>query len=197
MGQITSNTFLGSFLTDICKKNADIKTVVEIGTWDGMGSTECIIHGLANSNKSEIKFISLESDLSMHNNAVKSWENKLPEWAFLIHGRIVDEKDMDSNNLNFDEKNWFQNDIANIKTCENVFEILPNKIDLLVLDGGEFSTESEFKKLANRSKIIVLDDTEVRKGRAIKASVISSPDKYKIIFNLPEIRNGIIAFEII
>jgi hypothetical protein len=66
-----------------------------------------------------------------------------------------------------------------------------------VLDGGEFSTESEFKKLANRSKIIVLDDTEVRKGKAIKASVISSPDKYKIIFNLPEMRNGIMAFEII
>lgn len=197
MGQITLDTFLGSFLKDICEKNADIKTVVEIGTWDGMGSTECIIQGLGNSNKSGIKFISLESNLSMYQGAVKVWENKLPEWVSLIHGRIVDEKDMDSNNLNSDEKNWFQHDLASMKTCQNVFEIIPNQIDLLLLDGGEFSTESEFKKLASRSKIIIVDDTEARKSRAIKASVISSPDKYKIIFNLPEMRNGILAFEII
>lgn len=41
----------------------------------------------------------------------------------------------------------------------NVLEYLPQKIDFLILDGGEFTSYYEYLILKNRSKYIFLDDT--------------------------------------
>lgn len=197
MGQITLDTWLGNFLRNICKQSADINTVVEIGTWDGKGSTECIICGFQESGKQNICFISIESNPQMYQTAVSAWIGRLPEWATLVHGRVVDESDMDSSDLSDREKGWFAEDVDGMKTCPNVLDTLPSKIDLLLLDGGEFSTKSEFLKLVDRSHVIVLDDTEARKCKWIREYAKSSPDKYEIIFDEPSIRGGVMAFSVI
>ena len=197
MGQITMDTWLGSFLKDVCQQHPQIKTVVEIGTWDGMGSTNCIIQGLSASGKNDLKFVSLESHPSMYQSAVKAWEGKLPDWASLVHGRIVEEGDMDSSELNSDEQGWFEEDVRGMNTCPNVMDAIPTQIDLLLLDGGEFSTQSEFEKLKDRSKLIVLDDTNARKCKGIRSHVMSSPDKYRLVFDAPEVRGGVMGFEVI
>jgi hypothetical protein len=196
MGQITLDSWLGNFLREICKKHPEIKTVVEIGTWDGMGSTDCVIQGFLESEKTDIKFVSLESNPQMYQNACGAWKDRLPEWASLVHGRVVDESEMDSSDLSDQEKVWFKEDVDGMATCPNVAEDLPENIDLLILDGGEFSTKSEFLKLVSRSSIVVLDDTRARKCNWIREHALQNTDKYELIFDAPDVRGGIMAFSV-
>lgn len=198
IGQILINTKFGKILYDLCCEDPNIKTVVEIGTWYGAGSTECIISGLENSKKEQITFITLETNKKMYDVAADYWKNKLPDWAQIIHGRIADLNEMDSNNLGYqhqDESKWFEEDKNSLSSCPNVIDKIPEKIDLLFLDGGEFTTNAEFRKLQERSKIIILDDTLTRKCKDIRTYVLNNESKYKILFDDQSCRNGIMGFE--
>lgn len=196
MGQITIDSWFGNFLYQICKTTPDIRTVVEIGTWDGMGSTDCIIRGLQESNRDNISFVSLEANESMHNAAVSAWKNRLPQWASLVHGRIVEESDMDFSELSEQEIAWFAGDVDSMRTCPNALSMIPKNIDLLFLDGGEFTTQAEYSMLSSRASVVVLDDSTSRKCRNIRQAVISSKEKYSLLFDYPEIRAGVMGFKI-
>ena len=64
-----------------------------------------------------------------------------------------------------------------------------NEIDLLILDGGEFSTYSEFQLLKSRvTKYVVLDDIFTRKCKKILQEVQSS-NEFEVIYFSTE-RNG-------
>ena len=197
-GQIQLNSELGKVLYNFCRNDRNIKTVVEIGTWYGAGSTECIINGLNDSKKDNISFLTLETNQQMYQVAVNWWKGRLPGWANLIHGGIVNSSEMDQSNLGYqhpDESKWFEEDKVALLSCPNVLNELPNEIDLLFLDGGEFTTKAEFFKLENRSKIIILDDTTNRKCKDIRTLVMDNQTKYKILFDQPECRNGIMGLE--
>lgn len=197
-GQIQLNSQLGKILYDFCRNDENVKTIVEIGTWYGAGSTECIISGLNESNKKDISFVTLETNKQMYDVAVNWWKDKLPKWAKLIHGGIVSPNEMDNLNLGYqhpDEARWFEEDKNALLSCPNVLNELPTEIDLLFLDGGEFTTTAEFFKLKNKSKIIILDDTTARKCKDIRIHVLNSPEEYKILFDEPGCRNGIMGFK--
>lgn len=193
MGQITTDTPIGLFLMNT-SRNPLVKTVVEIGTWDGMGSTYCIFQGLSQNDTESRRFLSLEADPNMYTSAYQQWKDKLPTWMLLVHGRVIESSEMDSFNLTTQEKEWFAHDIAAMETCPNVLGSVPSQIDLLLLDGGEFSTQAEFYSLMPRSKIIVLDDTQCRKCKKIRDHVISNSSRYELIFDNTSERNGTMAF---
>lgn len=193
-GQIRMGTPFGDAIYNLCFKNPSVFTVVEIGTWKGLGSTECIIRGLYESEKKEVSFISLEADERMYKTALSTWSVNLPSWTSLIHGRIVEPEEMDSTDLGLchpDEKKWFIQDEAAFRSCPNVFSSLPSKIDFLFLDGGEFSTYQEYIKLKDRSIFIGMDDTVSRKCRKIREEILSNPDHYEIVIDNPWYRNGV------
>ena len=54
---------------------------------------------------------------------------------------------------------WKLNDFEDMKQSECILSKIPEKIDLLVLDGGEFTSYHEYLLLKARSKYIFLDDT--------------------------------------
>ena len=198
LGQIQIDCLLGKWLYAICKNNENIKTVVEIGTWHGLGSTDCIIKGLRDSGKADIHFMSIESNQKMFDVAMNVWSGKLPSWARLVHGHIVEPEEMDSTNLGYqhgDEALWFEEDKNAILSSPNVLADIPSSIDLLFLDGGEFSTAAEFWKLKDRAKIVLLDDTTARKCVNIRDHVLSNPDTYEVIFDVPTERNGTMGFK--
>jgi hypothetical protein len=76
--------------------------------------------------------------------------------------------------------------------CPNVLSQIPKQIDLLILDGGEFSTYAEWVTLKDRSKIIMLDDTNVLKCKQIVSESSTSPD-YQLLTKSDE-RNGFHVF---
>jgi len=200
-GQVTMQTQLGLLLYGLCKENDWINSVVEIGTWYGMGSTKCIIEGLKQSNRNEsnLSFISLEIRKQMYDVAASNWSGILPSWAKLIHGRIVELEDMDMDGHGMDsgvetEDKWLEEDRAAMRSCQNVLHLIPPSIDLLFLDGGGYTTTSEFYKLKDRSSIIVIDDTNTIKGKKIREMLVNTPDEYQILVDEPKIRNGILCF---
>jgi len=195
MGQITMGTDLGKYIYKTCLSDSKINTVVDIGTWDGRGSTECVIQGLKDSGRENVTLVSFETNKQFYDLAVSTWNLVgLPSWASLIHGRLIDESQLDGESLTGDEPRWLSEDVAWYSSTPKVTDLLPEKIDLAILDGGEFSTKAEFLLLESRTKMFILDDTQMRKSKWIKSHVLSNPSKYRVIFDRPTDRNGTMAF---
>ena len=88
---------------------------------------------------------------------------------------------------------YIEEDISYIKTCQNVFDQLPDKIDLLVIDGGEGSGNIEFMKLYKRTKYFVLDDTKVLKNKENRQYILDHPNMFKIIYDDVILKGQMIA----
>ena len=92
-------------------------------------------------------------------------------------------------------KHWNEVDIINMKQCDLFLNRpnLPEIFDVILLDGGEFTTYYEFQILKNRCKILMLDDINVDKCKLI-VEEIKSDKSWKIIKNDNK-RNGYLIAE--
>lgn len=189
--QIHKASKAGKIIIEFCSR-IDVKHIVEIGTWNGLGSTQCVYEAIKGSDKN---FISIEADCKMYELAVKN--NKYRSEVSIFNGKISDEMlDIDSFGPEFFtdypmrvKKKWYKNDVSRLSSCDNILSLLPNKIDFLILDGGEFTSYSEYKILKSRSRFIFCDDTS---APAMK-NVLSRKDlleNHKIIYDFPKERNG-------
>lgn len=177
-GQMIQSSERGQLLQSTIKNN-NCKTIVEIGTWKGMGSTLCILESmLPDSN-----FITLESNKTFYDIALSNLKNYEGKFK-MVYGSIVSYEEVKSFSSNYNlepfKQEWLKEDLDNINLCPNVINEIPNEIDFLLLDGGEFSTYPEWNKLKERTKIVALDDI-----REIKTSLIhhelSNDKNYELI----------------
>ena len=174
-GQVTPDSMMGMWIYLLASGDS-ISQILEIGTWRGLGTTLCIHNAVAGTNK---KAISLEVNGDLRDEAVRNLGEGSP--VSILHGTIVEESDLDDRDLTEQEQKWLLDDIFHIREAPNVMHLLPSTIDLLVLDGGEFSSEAEFLKLEPRvTGYIVLDDILVRKNRRVHA-VLSTSKSWKCI----------------
>lgn len=195
-GQINRGSALGDQIYELSKRK-DVNVIVDIGTWNGMGSTKCIKDGVIGTNK---EVYSLECNKIRHEEA-KINLMILPPNFKLIHGTIVTVKELSSilDNVSGIHKKWLQEDINWIKTTPDVYDILPEKIDLCIFDGGEFSGELEFNKLWKRCKYIILDDTN--KSVSIKhyksrEFILEHSEIFNVMIDDQLDRNGFLICEV-
>jgi hypothetical protein len=184
-GQMSIENEVGRMLFAICGLHEN-KIIVEIGTWNGLGSSVVIAQGVA-SGKQNAKVYGLE----IFDKRVKESKKNLRKYDFfnVIHGRIVDVEDLDSSQLLEDEIEWFESDLRNMSTAPNVLNLLPQQIDVLLLDGGEFSSYSEYLFLKDRVvKWLILDDVNVRKNRRVLSEAVTSGE-FQLIWRSDE-RHG-------
>jgi hypothetical protein len=190
-GQILENSLFADFIDQIIQKYSP-KNIVEIGTWKGLGSTKRIIDALIKNNINS-NFISLETNKIFYDEAKQNL-NEYTNYVNLVYGRIVEIIDVEnfvlSHELTYQEQGWFNEDISNLILTPNVISSIPEEIDFLLLDGGEFSTYSEWLKLKDRSQIIALDDTNTTKCKKIKQEIISGKYPYYEIIIDSNDRNG-------
>lgn len=193
-GQILHQSLFGEWLKKIITEEKP-KTILEIGTWKGLGSTKVIVDSII-ENDYVAKFISLESNKDFHEIA-KNNLNLFLDYVELIYGRIVEqdvvENFVSENSLTGEMKTWLKNDLYDYFLCENVINSIPDNIDFLLLDGGEFSTYNEWLLLKERTKIVALDDSAVMKCKKIKEELFND-DNYELIIDLPNDRNGFSIF---
>ena len=196
IGHITLDTQAGR---EIIKTLITFKpqTIFEIGTWNGMGTTRCILYALKEYDFQE--FISIECNpvkhkLALQNNLefIRGKEDKIK----LLNATILEEndwqeaKELFKNELN---QEWFDIDYANSKSLENIFSKLSN-IDAIILDGGEYTTYHEYKKLLPICKsLIFLDDINTCKCKKIVEELTENKD-WQMIFHTNE-RNGFAIFK--
>lgn len=186
-----------SFCQEIRKliSNNNFETILEIGTWKGMGSTYCVIQEIIDKN---INFLSLESYKEFYEiakNNLSSFKNNVT----LLYGRIIEldeflefNKDI-KQQLTHQQKIFFDNDVKTYNVCPYIMEKIPEQIDFLILDGGEYSTYLEWTKLKERISYVALDDTKMRKTKRIVEECMLD-DSFELITSSGE-RNGFHIFK--
>ena len=194
-GQINRGSELGEYIYSLAK-NTKYLNYVEIGTWNGQGSTQCFKDGFTERDD-DWNFYSFESSLYFHELAVSNL-GETDNRFNLIHGRVVDVSnvmtlDFAINNSDSGHRGsyhqWLDNDIKDYNSCENKIHILNNvDIDVLLLDGGEFSTIAEFEVLRDRVGIIILDDIIELKTKKIN-EILSLDSDWSVLFESQD-RNG-------
>lgn len=198
-GQITRSQLFGDLLYKYAKSD-DIKNIVEVGTWNGMGSTKCIIDGLLERTNDNYNFITIELYPEQYQLALKNLSNYLSDKIRILNGKLIEYDEVfwfDHSKLNMEDahaKLWYDKDMQYIKEQPNIIDELPKTIDLLVLDGGEYTTYPEYKKLKSRSRIIALDDTAIHKCSQIRNELIS--EGHRIVCDRLHERNGWTIFEV-
>ena len=196
VGQICND----SFFTEIEKYAANplYKTFLEVGTWNGLGSTKAFSNGFSKRNDDYI-FYSLECNADKCNDAIKLYRNNT---QMHILNEVVWNKEPDDffdifPQCKFDPtyKHWHDVDMVNMETCRLFLDRteLPSMFDVILLDGGEFTTYHEFQILKNKCKVLMLDDTECDKCKFIVQELLAVPS-WKII-KQEKIRNGYVIAE--
>lgn len=196
IGQICNDSF--SFEITKYSSNLNNKTFLEIGTWNGLGSTRAFSNGFRNRTDNYV-FYSLECNKDKYMDAIKLYTDN--DKIHILNEVIWNEEPSDfykifpqclTNNI---YRHWNEVDIINMKKC-NLFlnrPNLPEVFDVLLLDGGEFTTYYEFQILKNRCKILMLDDINVDKCKLIVEEI--KADKSWKIIKYESIRNGYLIAE--
>ena len=149
-GNIRRDTKSGQMIENIINE-FNLTKILEIGTWNGLGSTTTVIDILEDLNQ-DYSFISIESDKIFFKQAKKNLKKKLNRNIQLKLGRIIEIDELPNiENINFrdvglipENKEWFIQDLRRYKKVKNIYNQLPSNFDLVILDGGEFSTYPEF-----------------------------------------------------
>ena len=195
VGQINKGSLIGDMIYNLVQ-DSTCKTFLEIGTWNGMGSTKCIVNGLKQRAKTyPYNFWSLECNSEKSAGARKLYENEaniniLNEVLFNTLPSDIYEK-FPILNENADFRKWLAVDIKNMSDKPLFLERtdLPEVFDFVFLDGGEFTTYYDFMLLKDRFKTIMIDDINTQKGPLIRKYLLDNPDKYQIVMEHNE-RNG-------
>lgn len=154
-GQMLRGTPIGDLVYETARR-PDINIIVEIGTWTGLGSTKCVIEGI--KGKEKCRFISIEAWPEKYQQA-KINVGVVPNVELVLGCIIKPENIPTFSNLSQFHRDWLNREIGYYKSIPNVLSIIPPKIDFLILDGGEFTSDMEFDLLNERSKYILMDDT--------------------------------------
>jgi hypothetical protein len=194
VGQIGLDTLIGKYLYDYAQ-NPLLYNYLEIGTWNGLGSTRCIIDGLLSRNNTNYKFYSLECNpdkVKLAQEYYKNIENVYILNEVLLNNMPSDiEEIFPELKINEKYKFWNKVDFDNMKDKLLFFNRtdLPEIFDIILLDGGEFTTYYEYQIIKNRCRILILDDTNVNKCAKIVQDIKSHPEKWSIVSESNE-RNG-------
>jgi hypothetical protein len=203
-GQLNEHTIAGQLIINVIKYN-NLKNILDIGTWNGLGSTKCILLGIENNiNQNQPpKLISIESNKDKNmiaKNNLKYFLENNENNIQLLHGSILQKSDIHDIDTIFPELlnnsefiRWHNIDIINIENSPYLYNSIPNELDFVLFDGGEFTTYYEFEKLFPRcTKFIALDDVNVSKCIKIRSYLNSHPQWTEL--NYINERNGFSLF---
>jgi len=188
-GQLSKNTPEGKALFDFIK-SIKIESILEIGTWNGMGSTMTIVKALEESSQNP-NFISIETDKIAYKNAVKNHRYSNPKVHIRL-GRIIEvnelpkleEIDFESFGFVPENQEWYIQDLRRYKKTKNILNELPKNFDFILFDGGEFCTFSEFKKLWHKTTYFALDDTKTYKQFEVLKFINQNNNNFQLITEL-------------
>ena len=189
MGEINAHDKLGAYIIQYVRE-LDLKTNLEIGSWDGTGATKCFIDAM--KDFPEKSLTCLEIDKKKYNNLVKnvkeySWVKCYNKSSIDCH-KLIDFGFSRIWNSQFNPlvrfadtreetvHQWYKNDIDVMKKYPDGFLEKDKTIyDAVLIDGGEFTGYFEFELLKNRTNVFFLDDS-FRSYKTNKAAVILSED---------------------
>lgn len=189
-GLIRHNTESGKLVEKIIL-NYSLTRILDIGTWNGLGSTKLFIE-ILRKNFETYSLISIESDKMFHKQALKNLKKLLNPQIQILLGRLIELDELPKQkNIDFEAAGlipenieWLIQDVRRYKKVENIFYKLPDKFDFILFDGGEFSNYAEFKKLYKRTNYFGLDDTNTYKQFDVLKFINANNSEFKLIEKL-------------
>lgn len=189
MGEITSVSSFGKALS--CAASC-VHTVIEIGSGSGLGSTACLVGGL----KDDARLYAVEAAAERaraccanyaHDSRVRVLHGVVSTDALMTRGQVMDHALYPTIEEHYIQ--CYAKEAADYASAVNVVDRLPRRCDMLVLDGGEFSTWGDWLALRGMQPTwIALDDVNVIKTSAIAARLTASLGWHRV-FHTDE-RNG-------
>jgi len=193
-GQINRGSLLGEHIYNLAKRN-DVNNIVDIGTWNGLGSTKCILDAVVGTRK---EVWSIECNKMLYEEANVRLLFR-PDSFHLIHGSLITYTELEDealfNGFVKGANKWLKEDLDWLVHTPCVLDQMPTYVDLAVIDGGEYSGWLEFVKLLRRTRYFVLDDTKTDKHRFTRAFVLENLHKFKVIDDNQVDRNGYMVLE--
>lgn len=204
LGQTNPDSAFGKALVELAKDER-YKTYCEVGTWNGMGSTRCIIKGILR-RQTPAEFWSYEASQEMYNQAVKVWDTQ-EDWLHLEFGTLhrsipslrqleespVIQSLLRSGSWGDEYKQWYNGERMSLLSAPLAKP--PPSADVVILDGGEFTTQGDWDVLSKcNPSVVALDDTRIYKTNAIRAELLASP-KWDVVHDVINERNGWAIFK--
>lgn len=196
-GQINIDQDFGKIIYDLATNNEN-KTFVDIGTWNGLGSTKCFIEGMKSNTDSVL--YTIENNSEKHEYAKSIWLETIEKHNLnvsFLNGSLIKNNDIDywlsENNilLNEEQKYWLSIDKTN---SINNIELDCKSIDILLIDGSDYSGYLELILLKDISKYILLDDVNSLKNEMARQYLLDSDD-FELISEDLTSRNGYSVFK--
>jgi hypothetical protein len=197
VGQITMSCNMGKYLYTVAKDKS-ITSILEVGTWNGLGSTRCIVEGIVARSSSAAPCIvySLECNPDKCKSAQELYASH--PTVHILNEVFLNDQPADIEDIfpelvqNTQYRYWNSVDFDNMKNKPLFLNRpdLPEMFDMVLLDGGEFTTWYEYLAIKDRCKILALDDTNVMKCRRIVEELKAQPERWKILIEDVHERNG-------
>ena len=190
IGQINTDTLFGRMIRRIAE-SPTYTTFCEVGTWNGAGSTRCFYEGLR--NRSNAVLYSIEGNQTMYGQASNLWAN-IPQVKLLfgtLHRNILTREEVTHHPLFHKIKDHYDLHYeSEYNSCMQSPLVTVPPCDVILLDGGEFSTQGDWEALQHPNlKVVILDDTNLIKTSSIRASLLQDPE-WKCVEDYSNDRNG-------
>lgn len=143
-------------------------------------------------NKDNSILYSFESDLDKYNDCKKYWNsqqtfNKLKLFNGALHKKI--DRISDIEDIQFNDE-WYNEEKKAINNSKIIDISNITDIDIIILDGGEYSTNNDYNILITKNPlVIILDDVNVNKCKKIRNRLLNN-DIYDIYNEDLNDRNG-------
>ncbi len=169
IGQISCETRIGKYLQKLTSELKDGSSILEIGTWNGLGSTRVISDMLPFNST----FYSLETNKEKVESAEKNYVSFSN--IKILHSTVLSQslETIEENVLSMFpglNREWWKIDLENMKSVP-VFDLKDKYFEWVFLDGGEYTTYLEFEMLKNHTDMMILDDVNTDKCKNIVSEV--------------------------
>ncbi len=182
----------------IAKYAADTRfsRYLEIGTWNGRGSTCCFYDGFTKRSDTPI-LQSYEIDKDRATEAAALWS--FAPQIRVLHGRILKDDQYPSYREVLAlfpgvNEQWHSEDVRNFWSCSHIPIEEP---EVVLLDGAEYLTQFEFERVFRGCpsvRVYILDDTHTAKTPRINDFLLNHPEWTRIAYSDTE-RKGWAVFE--
>lgn len=206
-GQMGLKGAMGSQLYELARRN-DVFEVLEIGTWNGEGSTWCLACGLSDTIG---RLTSIEVDEEQYSHAERFYQHSTTP-VDLVNGLTVTPADY----REFDDyahlialadyereapgthRMWYEREVGLARAAKRV-DVLRDLIaqgrrfDMVLFDGGEYASSAEFQLLEPViDGFAVFDDTNVRMSikNAENRERVADSDAWQVVRDEPDDRCG-------
>jgi hypothetical protein len=204
VAEITNRDAFGSAMRKTVL-NFQIYHVLEIGAFDGDGSTTVLAEALARK-QSEVSLVSLEytserfknltanaarypfvapmQASSIGRNSFSAWDFEADVWGTPYNGLKYPKEQV---------REWHRQDVAFMKGIESGYlDSVPaaGPWDAVLIDGGEFAGYDEFRLVRDRTKCLFLDDAfSAYKTNRVRQELMTSAH-WRLVWEGPKVRNG-------